>query len=326
MRRKVFVTRRLPAEVLDFIAANCELRIWDQEDIPVPRALLEQEIADVDGLFCLITENIDRELLRRAQHLKVISNMAVGFNNIDIQAATQQGILVTNTPGVLTETTADLTFALLLATARRLAEASNVLRSGDWKTWSPMMLTGQDIFGATLGIIGMGRIGEAVAKRGKGFSMDVLYCNRTRKRDVEETLGVRYAELEQLLRESDFVCVLAPYTSETKGLIGKKELALMKSSAILINTARGGIVDEQALYEALKSGEIWAAGLDVFETEPIPLEHPLLQLPNVVAIPHIGSASIKTRTAMAQMAANHLVQGVTGRIPQHIVNRGVLKG
>lgn len=298
--------------------------MWVEEDVAVPREVLEKEIANIDGLFCLLTDHIDQLLLDKASRLKVVSNMAVGFNNIDVTAATRRGIMVTNTPGVLTETTADLTFALLMATARRLVEASEYLRQGHWSTWSPMLLTGQDIYGATLGIIGMGRIGEALVKRTKGFDMKVLYHNRSRNLEAEQTLGVTFVEKEVLLRESDFVCVLVPYSPETKNLIGNDELALMKKTAVLINTSRGGIVNESALYNALIQGTIWAAGLDVFESEPVSKEHPLLTLPNVVALPHIGSASVKTRLEMANLAARNLCQALAGEIPQHLVNPDVI--
>lgn len=294
--------------------------MWDSENTPVPRGILETKIEEIDGLYCLLTETIDEELLSRSKNLKVVSNMAVGYNNIDITAASKRRISVTNTPGVLTETTADLTFSLLMATARRIVEASDYLREGQWQTWSPMQLTGQDIFGATIGIIGMGRIGEAVAKRAKGFDMRVLYHNRSRKPEVENHLGIEYADLQSLLKEADYVCVMTPLTPETKGLIGKDELSLMKNSAILINTARGGIVDENALYEALVDGTIWAAGLDVFDQEPVDLNHPLLTLPNVTTLPHIGSASIKTRTTMAELAAENLIEVLEGRTCKNVIN------
>lgn len=320
MRPNVYITRRIPNSTLEKISEVCQVEMWEEEDVPVPRAVLEEKIENIDGLFCLLTETIDEELLQKAKQLKVISNMAVGYNNIDVAAATEKGIFVTNTPGVLTETTADLTFALLMATARRIVEASDFLREGSWKTWSPMLLTGQDIYGATLGIIGMGRIGESLAKRAKGFDMRILYHNRSRKEEAEKTWGIEYADLDSLLRESDFVCVMTPYTEETRNLIGDRELSLMKKSAILINTARGGIVNEAALYEALKQNKIWAAGLDVFEQEPVDPDHPLLTLPNVVTLPHIGSASIQTRTRMAELAAANLIQGVMGETPQNRVN------
>lgn len=320
MRPNVYITRRIPDSTLEKISEVCQVEMWEEEDVPVPRDVLEEKIENIDGLFCLLTETIDEELLQKAKQLKVISNMAVGYNNIDVAAATEKGIFVTNTPGVLTETTADLTFALLMATARRIVEASDFLREGSWKTWSPMLLTGQDIYGATLGIIGMGRIGESLAKRAKGFDMRILYHNRSRKEEAEKTWGIEFADLDSLLRESDFVCVMTPYTEETRNLIGDRELSLMKKSAILINTARGGIVNEEALYEALKQNKIWAAGLDVFEQEPVDPDHPLLTLPNVVTLPHIGSASIQTRTRMAELAAANLIQGVMGETPQNRVN------
>lgn len=325
MKPKVYITRRIPEQILAMIESKCEVRMWQEEDVAVPREVLEKEIVDIEGLYCLLTENIDQNLLDKVPKLKVVSNMAVGYNNIDIAAATQRGIMVTNTPGVLTETTADLTFALLMATARRLIEASDYLRQGNWSTWSPMLLTGQDVYGATLGIIGMGRIGEAVAKRAKGFDMNIVYHNRSRNSEAEKNLGVKYVEMEPLLKESDFVCVLVPYTPETADLIGKDELGLMKKSAVLINTSRGGIVNESALFDALVQGTIWAAGLDVFEREPIPQDNPLLTLPNVVTLPHIGSASIRTRVEMARIAAINLCQALTGEIPQNLVNPGIYK-
>ncbi|WP_026693112.1 2-hydroxyacid dehydrogenase [Peribacillus kribbensis] len=319
MRPRVYITRRLPDAVLSSIEAECEIRMWNESDIPVPREVLEKEIVNADGLFCLLTESIDRALLEKAEKLKVVSNMAVGYNNIDIEAAKEKGITVTNTPGVLTETTADLTFALMMAAARRIVESSDYLRNGKWQTWSPMQLTGQDIYGATLGIIGMGRIGASLAKRAKGFDMKILYHNRSRKETIEQELDIRFEELDSLLEKSDFICILTPYTPETKNLIGERELSLMKKTAVLINTARGGIVNEHDLYHALKEGEIWSAGLDVFEEEPVALDHPLLTLPNVTAIPHIGSASIQTRTRMAELAAENLLLALKQRTPKHVV-------
>ena len=319
MKPKVLITRKIPQEIVEKIEAVCSVEMWEQDETPIPREILLTKIQDIDGLFCLLTETIDEELLSKAKNLKVVSNMAVGYNNIDIEDAKQRGIIVTNTPGVLTETTADLTFALLMATSRRLIEASSYLRNGEWKTWSPMQLTGQDIFGATIGIVGMGRIGEAVARRAKGFDMKILYHNRNRKPEVEDMLGVEYVELDQLLQQSDFVVILTPYSKETADLISERELSLMKPTAVLINTARGGIVNEDALYHALKDKKIWAAGIDVFEEEPVQLDHPLITLPNVVALPHIGSASVKTRLKMAELAADNLIKGVTNQRPDHVV-------
>ncbi|MGV3464016.1 MAG: 2-hydroxyacid dehydrogenase [Heyndrickxia sp.] len=320
MKKKVYITRKLPQVIYQKLADKFEVKMWEKENQPVPRENLIEEVKDIDGLFCLLTETIDREVIENAPKLKVIANMAVGYNNIDIQTATENDIVVTNTPGVLTETTADLTFTLLMATARRVVEASDYLRNGKWKTWSPMQLTGQDIHGATLGIIGMGRIGQALVKRAKGFDMNVVYYNRSRKSVMEKEMGIQFLELEELLQQSDYISILIPYSPEVHHLIGEKELALMKKSAILINTARGGIVDEAALFHALKSGEIWAAGLDVFEEEPIHLDSPLLTLPNVVTLPHIGSASEQTRLKMADLAAENLTRVLNGEAPLTAVN------
>ncbi|MEF2095171.1 D-glycerate dehydrogenase [Bacillus sp. CFBP9009] len=319
MKQKIYITRKLPEQIIEGLSQNYDVRMWDQEDIPVPREVLEEEMKEVEGLLCLLTEQIDESLIEQAPNLKIIANMAVGHNNIDVQSATKRGIMVTNTPGVLTETTADLTFGLLLATARRMMEAEDYLRSGKWETWSPMQLTGQDVHGGTLGIIGLGRIGEALAKRAKGFDMNIVYFNRSRKYEQEKELGIEYQPLEKLLQISDFVCVMLPLTPETTYMIGKEQLELMKGTAVLINTARGGIIDEKALYQALESRGIWAAGLDVFEEEPVPVDHPLLTLPNVVTLPHIGSASIATRLKMAALAVQNLMEGLSGDTPRNLV-------
>jgi len=323
MKPKVVVTRKIPDQAIELLAAHCELDVWEEEDVPIPRDVLEEKIRDADGLYCLLTDTVDEPLLDRAPRLRVISNMAVGYNNIDVEAASRRNIMVTNTPDVLTETTADLTFALLMATARRIVEAERFLRAGEWRTWSPMLLTGQDIYGATMGIVGLGRIGSAVARRALGFNMRVLYHSTRRNEQAERELGVQYAGLDELLAQSDFVVIMTPLTPKTQNLIGARELALMKPTAVLVNTARGGIVDERALYEALKGGTIWAAGLDVFEREPVAPDHPLLSLPNVTALPHIGSASIRTRTRMAELAAENLLDGLAGRVPRCLVNREV---
>lgn len=312
MRDKIFITRKLPISIVKKLEQKFTIDMWEQEDEAIPREVLIEKVKDAQGLLCMLTETIDEEVLNAAPDLKVISNMAVGYNNIDIDIATKRGILVTNTPGVLTETTADLTFALMMTTARRLVEASDYLREEKWETWSPMQLTGMDIHGATLGIIGFGRIGQAVAKRAAGFSMNILYYNRTRKLDAERDTGAQFAELHDVLRESDFISILLPYSREVHHLISQKELSLMKKNAILINTARGGIVDEDALYNALNNETIWAAGLDVFEKEPVDPSHPLLTLPNVVTLPHIGSASIATRMKMAELAADNLHNSLLG--------------
>ena len=320
MRPKAYITRKIPSEALDIIAASCDYRIWDSEGEPIPRDVLEAEIGDVDGVLTLLTERVDRHLLDAAPRLKVVANMAVGYDNIDVAECTRRGIVVTNTPGVLTETTADLAFALILAAARRVTEAERYLRQGQWKTWSPMLLTGVDVHGATLGIVGLGRIGEAVARRARGFSMRVLYANRSARPDVEAALGIERRGLDELLKSSDFVSIHVPLNDSTRHLIGERELNLMKPMAVLVNTSRGPVVNERDLYRALKDRRIFAAGLDVFDTEPIRSDNPLLELDNVVLLPHIGSASIATRTQMAVMAARNLTQVLAGQTPQNPVN------
>ena len=317
---RVYITRSIPLEASKTICEWCDCLFWDSETEAVPRNILENHIFRVHGLYTLLTDKIDAELLSSASRLKVISNMAVGFDNIDVKECTKRGILVCNTPGVLTETTADLAFALLMAAARRIPESENLLRKGQWATWSPMLLTGMDIFGATLGIVGFGRIGQAVARRAKGFSMKVLYAGNRARPDLEASLGVERADLEHLLRRSDFVSLHVPLTDRTRGMIGKEELDIMKPTAVLVNTSRGQVVRERDLYMALKEGRIFSAGLDVFETEPLPLDSPLRELKNIVLLPHIGSASTTTRTKMAIMAARNLLQALRGERPEHLVN------
>ena len=315
--KKIYITRKLPEEIIEPLRKKFDVQMWHSETIGMTNEEIITNAKDAYALWTMLSDNIDRTLIESLPNLKVISNFAVGYNNIDIEAAKDRSIVVTNTPGVLTETTADLAFALLLATARRITEVEQEIRSGNWDSWSPMQYTGMDVFGATLGIVGMGRIGEAVARRAKGFDMNVLYHNRSRKLDAEETYGFTYAELDELLKQSDFVILLTPLTPETKGLIGERELNMMKETAAIINVARGGIVDEQALYEVLASKKIWAAGLDVFEQEPVPVDHPLLTLPNVTVSPHIGSASIRTRQAMMQMNAKDIEAVLENREPQN---------
>ncbi|WP_078544510.1 2-hydroxyacid dehydrogenase [Litchfieldia alkalitelluris] len=320
MKQRIYITRKISNEIVEWLKQFVDVKMWMEEETPVPRAILQKEIREVDGLYCLLTEQVDRELINQANNLKVISNMAVGYNNIDIEYAAKKGIAVTNTPGVLTETTADLTFSLLMATARRLGEAEQFLREGKWTTWSPMLLTGQDIYGTTLGIIGLGRIGEAVARRAKGFGMKIIYYNRNRKPNVERELNLTYYPFEELLKTADYICILTPFTDETKNLIDEREFKLMKPNTILINTSRGGIVNEEALYKALSKNQIWGAGLDVFDEEPISADHPLLSLKNVVVTPHIGSASIQTRMRMAKLAAENLISVLQKKQCSFIVN------
>jgi len=319
MKPRIFITRKLTEEAVAPLHEKFDVRMWDEESVAVPRTILLKEVAEADALWSVLADSINREVFEAGTKLKIVANMAVGYNNIDLEAAKEYDVIITNTPGVLTETTADLAFALLLATARKLISAENEIRKGNWTSWAPMRFTGMDVGGATLGIIGMGRIGEAVARRAKGFDMQVLYHNRNRKPDAEVEYGLEFRELDTLLKEADFVIILAPFTPETAGMIGARELDLMKNTGVLINVARGGIVDEAALYDALKNGTIWAAGLDVFEKEPVPLDHPLLTLPNVTVLPHIGSASIKTRLAMMNLNAQAITDVLEGRKPKGIV-------
>lgn len=309
---KIVVTRKIPDESLDIMKKYGELYIWPEEEIAMPYERLKEEVHNAHALYTNVGDKIDRELIESAPHLKVISTMAVGFDNIDMEYARERGIAVGHTPSVLNETTADLAFTLLMAAGRRIVEGAYYIKEEKWKSWGPMLLTGQDIYGARLGIIGMGRIGEGVARRALGFNMDVVYYNRNQKPHIEEEIGVTYCELTELLQTSDFIVLLAPGSEETRHMIGTEQFQLMKESAVFINVSRGTNVDEQALYKALKEGEIWAAGLDVFEEEPISASHPLLSLPNVTAVPHIGSASIATRKKMAMMAAENLVAGIKG--------------
>jgi glyoxylate reductase len=316
---RVLVTRVLPQAALDRIVSACDMDLWTDE-LPPPREVLLEKVRGCDGVLSLLTDRIDAEVMDASPCLKVISNYAVGYDNIDIAAATERRIQVGNTPGVLTETTADLAFALLMAAARRIVEADAFTRAGRWKTWGPTLLLGQDVHHATLGIIGFGRIGREVAKRARGFDMQVMYHDSGRDEQAERELGACYADLDTLLAGSDFVSIHVPLTEATRHMIGARELALMKPTAILINTARGPVVDQQALYEALRDRRITAAGLDVFEREPIDPDNPLLKLDNVVLAPHIASASVATRTKMALMAAENLIEGVNCRPIPYRVN------
>ena len=322
-RAKVFITRRLPDVDLRHLHQIAEVETWTEKQ-PPPYSILLDKVKQVDGLLCLLTDSVDRKLLETGTSLKVISQMAVGYDNIDIVAATAKGIPVGNTPGVLTDATADLAWALLMAAARRIVEAERFVRDGQWQTWEPTLLLGADLVGSTLGIVGLGRIGQAVARRARGFEMKVLYYSRHRQElALERSLGVEYAELETLLSKSDFVTLHASLSTETSGLISDRSLELMKSSAILINTARGAMVDQQALYRALTNKGIAGAALDVTEPEPIPFNSPLLKLDNVIITPHIGSASYRTRTKMAQMAVNNLIAGLEAKRLPNCVNHEV---
>lgn len=324
MRPKVFITRQLPQAALDLILPECDAEVWSEE-LPPPRSVLMDKVREVDGLLCLLTDKIDAPLMDNAPRLKVISNCAVGYDNIDVAAATQRGIAVGNTPGVLTETTADFAFALLLAAARRVVQAERYTRAGKWKTWGLTVLLGQDVFGATLGLVGLGRIGTAVAKRARGFEMRVLYYDPQCRPDVEAQLNLTYADLDTVVRQADFLSIHTPLTETTRHLVNADLLRKMKKTAILINTARGAVVDQAALYTALREGWIAGAALDVTDPEPIALDDPLLTLDNCIITPHIASASVATRTKMAVMAAHNLLAGVRGEPlpnPVNIVRSG----
>ncbi|MDI3281633.1 MAG: D-glycerate dehydrogenase [Bacillota bacterium] len=324
-RPKVLVTQAIPEEGLAILRQEAEVQVNEKEG-PLSREELLAALCDKDGVLAMLADILDREAMDAAPHLRVISNYAVGINNIDVPEATRRGIVVTNTPGVLTEATADLAWALLMAVARRIVEADAYVRAGKFTGWAPKLLLGGEVNGKVLGIVGLGRIGEAVARRARGFNMRVLYYQRTRRSPEEEArLGVEYRPLHDLLREADFVSLHVPLTPETRYLIGARELALMKPTAYLINTARGPVVDEAALVEALRARRIAGAGLDVFEHEPA-LTPGLADLENVVLAPHIGSATYETRAKMAVLAANDLLAALRGERPQHIVNPEVLGG
>ena len=323
MQPKVYVTRRIPESGIKLLQKTCEVEIWDSDDV-VPRDTFLQAVSDKDAVLCLLTEKVDAETLDVAKNVKIFANMAVGFDNIDVDECTRRGIIASNTPGVLTDTTADFAFTLLMAAARRIREGHEFVHAGKWETWGPLLLMGQDIHHATLGLIGLGRIGAEMARRGQGFSMRMIYNDVVRREDLEEELGLEYADFDTVLKESDFVSVHVPYMPATHHLISTEQLAMMKQSAILINSARGAIVDPQALYTALKSGEIWAAGLDVTEPEPIPMDDPLLTLDNCLIAPHIASASFNTRSDMSELAANNILAALSGNRPPTILNPEVI--
>ncbi len=316
----VFVTRIIPEEGLAPLRAAARLDVWPDE-LPPDHATLCQRVRGVDGLLCLLTDPVDAAVMDAAgPGLKVISQMAVGTDNIDRVAATARGIPVGHTPGVLTDATADFTWALLMAAARRVVEADAFTRAGRWQTWGPTLLAGADCAGAVLGIVGLGRIGQAVARRAQGFEMRVLYHDRGRDPEAEARLGVEFAPLDDLLRAADFVTLHVPLTPETHHLIGAAQLALMKPTAILVNTARGPVVDPVALADALRERRIAGAALDVTDPEPIPPDSPLLALDNLIITPHIASASVRTRGRMAAMAAENLLAGLRGERLPHCAN------
>ncbi|GHS99530.1 D-glycerate dehydrogenase [Synergistales bacterium] len=321
---KVYVGFAIWEAGLAVLRGNADFEVWEGEGTP-PKDILFKKLADAEG-FLVGNIKVDEELLSAAPKLKVVSNFGVGYDNIDVKAASRRGVCVTNTPGVLTEATADLSFSLVLASARRLMEANAFLRSGEWNIWNPEMMVGVDVFGATIGIVGLGQIGQAVARRARGFSMNILYSGNSRKPEAEAEFGAKYVALDELLRESDFVSLHCPLNEKTRELIGERELKSMKKTAILINAARGAVVDQKALFKACSEKWILGAGLDVFEKEPVPLDEPLLNLKNVTTLPHIGSASRASRDGMASCAASNLVFALQGRRPQNLLNPEVWKG
>ena len=314
---KVFVARIIPDDGLRKVTEATDATIW-QDDLPPPREKLLNSVEGCEGVLTLLTDRVDAEFLDRAgPQLKVVSNYAVGFDNVDVPECTRRGIPVGNTPGVLTETTADLAFALLMAAARRVAEGDRYVRAGKWKTWGPMLLMGPDVYGATIGIVGFGRIGQAVAQRAAGFGMTILYHDVNElPAEVTRPLGATFVPMEELLAKADFVSLHVNLTPETTHLIDAAALRSMKKSAVLVNTSRGPVVDGRALFEALRDGEIFAAALDVTDPEPLPADDPLLTLDNCLVVPHIASASRATRGKMAEMAADNLLAGLRGeRLP-----------
>lgn len=317
-RKKVLITRQLPGDAVEKLKEECDL-LCDPPSDQMPRNQLLELIPEADALICLLSEIIDREVISRAPKLKVISNYAVGYNNIDVAFATERKIYVTNTPDVLTEATADLAWALLLAAARRVVEGDEMVRQNRFTGWAPDLLLGLDVAYKTLGVVGLGRIGLAVARRAKGFGMRVLYWSKNRKEQWEEQFGLEYQPLDTLLQTADFVSLNVALTPETHHLIGEKEFSLMKNTAILVNTARGPVVDEAALAAALREKKIWAAGLDVYENEPE--VHPdLLKLDNVILAPHVGSGTIDTRAKMAEMVVSNVLMALKGQRPTNAIN------
>lgn len=318
---KIFLTRLIPERGLHYIKERFQPDVWSH-DLPPARDELIERARGVEGLLCMLTEKVDGDVMDAiGPQLKVISNMAVGVDNIDVSAATARGIPVGNTPGVLTDATADQAFALMLAAARRIVEADKFLRAGNWVTWSPSLLLGEDFSGATLGIVGFGRIGQAVAKRARGFDMRVLYYSP----NARPSYGALFTDLDSLLGESDFVSMHVPLQEETRHLVNAEFLAKMKPNAVLVNTSRGGLLDQTALYNALKGGRIFAAALDVTDPEPLPMDSPLLELENCIIVPHLGSASKKTRDKMSLLAAQNLVAGLEDERLPNCVNAVVYR-
>lgn len=323
-RWNVYVTYRLAEPALELLARHCQVEV-NPHDRLLTREELLAAVPGRDAVLCFPTDVIDEEVLELAKGVKIFANNAVGYNNFDIPAATRRGVLLSNTPGVLTDATADLTFALLLATARRVVESDRWIRAGNFKLWRPNDFLGLEISGKTLGIVGAGRIGQAVAKRALAFGMKIIYTSRRRYPDFEAATGAAWRDKKTLLQEADFISLHVPLTPETYHYIGEEELALMKPTAVLINAARGPVVDEKALVRALREGQIWGAGLDVYEEEPM-LAEGLADLPNVVLTPHIGSATAETRTRMALMAVENILAAMRGELPPNCLNPEAYQG
>lgn len=325
MSWKVYVTREIPKPGIELLQQHCEAVEVNPDDRALTHGELLRHVQGKDGILCLLSDRIDDEVFAAAQGVKVFANYAVGYDNIDLEAAKRHGIMVTNTPGVLTDATADLAWALLFAVARKIVVADRYVREGNFHGWGPLLYVGHDISGKTLGVIGAGRIGKAMALKSQGFQMRVLYADPNKNQTLEDTIGAQRAEIKTLLQESDFVSLHVPLLPETKHLIGNAELRLMKPTAYLINTSRGPVVDEEALVQALKEGRIAGAGLDVYEEEPT-LAPGLTALDNVVLLPHVGSGTIETRTTMSVMAAENIVAALKGERPPNLVNPEVLSG
>ena len=324
-KQKVYVTREIPDSGLKMIREHFDAEVWPEYG-PPPQEVIIEKVGNVDAIVSLLSDKIDAEVFGAARKLKIVAQMAVGFDNIDVKLATKIGIHVTNTPEVLTETTADFAWALLMAVARRVVEADRYVRTGKWKvSWHPSMLLGRDIHGATMGIVGAGRIGSAVAKRAKGFNMKILYYDVVPRPGLEKELGAKNVDLDTLFKESDFISVHVPLTNQTHHMINEEKLRLMKKTAHLINNSRGAVIDETALCRALKEEWIAGAGLDVYEREPTQLNNPLLKFDNVVLAPHISSSSHETRSRMAKMVAENLIAFFEGTTPPNLVNPEVLK-
>ncbi len=320
---KIFITSQYPGESVKRLSKKYDVEVYPKSTLPTHKELLEQA-RDSVALITTVSDIVDKELIDQSLQLKIVSNSGVGYENVDIPYATEKGIFVTNTPNVLTETTADLAWALMFSVARRIVEADSYVREGNFTCWHPSLLLGMNIHEKTLGVYGMGRIGSAVARRAKGFNMRVIYQNRSKNENAETETGAEYVDFETLLKESDFIVITAPLTDETRGRFGQGEFQKMKSTSIIVNVGRGPIIREAELASALKTGVIWGAGLDVFENEP-EVNNELIELKNTVLVPHIGSASIQTREKMIDMAVTSVELALSGEIPKYLVNPEVLK-